>query len=269
MGRNKIDRTGEKGYNNFGSEMISINFYMKFNDKRKRNDSYIDVYFPEYDWTFKGATYPSFKKGNIKCPYERRYYGIGYLGEGEYKPTENRKPTRVYDSWHSMLQRCYDGKFQEKYPTYKDCKVCDEWLNFQNFAQWYEENFYEIKSQQMSLDKDILIKHNKIYSPETCIYVPQTINTLFVKCDSKRGESAIGTYHYKNSKYQAHCSLINPKTGKSKFKHLGYYNTELEAFEVYKYYKEKNIKIVADYFKNLIPQKLYQALYNYEVEIDD
>ena len=121
----------------------------------------------------------------------------------------------------------------------------------------------------MELDKDILVKGNKIYSPETCIYMPQTINTLFVKKDRNRGKLAIGTTRRKNGKYMAQCNLINPETGKSKLKNLGYYNTELEAFKVYKYYKEKNIKEVADYFKKEIPSELYNAMYRYEVEITD
>ena len=120
----------------------------------------------------------------------------------------------------------------------------------------------------MCLDKDILVKHNKIYSSETCVYVPETINTLFVKRQNDRGESIIGTTP-KNGKYEAQCWLINPETGKSKKKHLGCYDTQEKAFEVYKYYKEKNIKVVADYYKKLIPQKLYNALYSYEVEITD
>ena len=66
-----------------------------------------------------------------------------------------------------------------------------------------------------------------------------------------------------------YCSLINPKTGKSKQEHLGYYDTELEAFEVYKHYKEKNIKEVADYYFGRIPTELYECMYSYEVEIDD
>ena len=95
---NKIDRTGERRINNFGSEMI-IKEYRKWDD--------IDVYFSEYDWTAKNIGYGNFKKGNISCPYEKRVYGIGCLGEGEYKTRENGKHTRVYDTWHSMLERCY------------------------------------------------------------------------------------------------------------------------------------------------------------------
>ena len=183
--------------------------------------------------------------------------------------SKNGKFTRVYTTWHNMMVRCYDKKFHEKRSTYKNCKVSDEWLNFQNFAKWFNDNYYEVEGEKMCLDKDILIKHNKVYSPETCVFVPQAINLLFVKCDRNRGKSVIGTHYDKNGKYQVNCHLINPGTSKSKGEYLGIYETQEKAFEIYKYYKEKNIKEVADYFKEQIPQKLYDALYNYEVEIDD
>lgn len=254
----KINRIGERNINTFGSEMVIIDY---------RNANNIDVYFPEYNWIYKNACHQSFKKGNIKCPYERSIYGIGYLGEGDYKVSKNLKHTRIYDTWHHMLQRCYDKKWHEKYPTYKDCSANEEWYNFQNFAEWDNDNFYIVEGQRMCLDKDILVKHNKIYSPDTCIYVPQTINKLFTKNDKNRGESVIGTSPLENGKYQVHCSLINPKTGKSKYEHLGCYETQEKAFKIYKYYKEKNIKIVADYFKKEIPERLYNGLYNYTVEL--
>ena len=259
MSRTIIDRTDEKNINNFGSEMVIVKY---------RGCMDIDVYFPEYDWTFKNATYRNFKNGQIKCPYERSVYDVGYLGEGEYKCKENGKDTKVYSTWHSMLQRCYDSKFHTKEPTYKDCVVCDEWLNFQNFAKWYEDNYYTVKGQRMCLDKDILIKGNKIYSPNTCIFVPHTINMLFIKRQNNRGESVIGTTPFKG-KYVVQCNIIDPETGKSNGEYLGRYDTQKKGFEVYKYYKEKNIKEVADYFKGKVPERLYDGLYNYIVEITD
>ena len=265
----KVDRIGERGYNNFGSEMVIVDSYMRFNDKHKRNYTYIDVYFPEYDWIFKGAEYGAFKKGQIRCPYDRTVYGVGCLGEGDYKTRENGKNTRVYSTWVDMLRRCYDEELHKKEPTYIGCEASNGFHNFQNFGEWDEDNYYIVEGQRMHLDKDILVKHNKIYSPDTCIYVPQTINNLFVKSDKSRGKSAIGTYHLENGKYRVLCCLINPKTGKSKQEHLGYYDTELEAFKIYKYYKEKNIKEVADSFKKEIPSELYNAMYRYEVEITD
>ena len=143
----KIDRTGEERLNSFGSKMVI---------KEYRSAKDIDVYFPEYDWTFKHAIYQTFKNGKIKCPYEPRYYGVGYLGEGKYKMFENGKLTDKYNIWYGMLKRCYDPKYQEKYPTYKDCKVEDYLLNLQHMAEWINKNYYEEQGERMNLDKDIL-----------------------------------------------------------------------------------------------------------------
>ena len=66
----KIDRIGEEKINSFGSKMIIRGY---------RNNRDIDVYFPEYNWTFKHAEYKTFKNGNIKCPYEPRVFGMGYI----------------------------------------------------------------------------------------------------------------------------------------------------------------------------------------------
>lgn len=257
----KIDRTGERNINNFGSEMIIT---------RYKTNKDIDVYFPEYDWTFKNTRYDNFKNGTISCLYEPTTYGIGYIGEGKYKiHDENGKMTKCYSTWHSMLQRCYDEKYHENHPTYIGCKVNEEFHNFQNFGYWDDENYYQIENEIMNLDKDILIKHNKIYSPETCIYVPQTINKLFVKNNKLRGNSPIGTSSSKNGKYMTYCNILDPETGKSKNKKLGTYETPEEAFKVYKEFKESYIKQVADEYKDKIPKKLYDAMYKYEVEITD
>ena len=260
MSRKTINRIGEENYNNFGSKIII---------KEYRNSLDIDVYFPEYNWIAKNVRYDHFKEGTLKCPYEPRLYGHGYIGEGKYKGSENRKRTRVYNTWSNMLQRCYDPKYQEKHITYKGCNASEEFHNFQNFGEWDSENYYKIEGERMCLDKDILVKRNKVYSPDTCIYVPKTINLLFTKCDKLRGKSVIGTTFRKNGKYKTWCNIFNPKTGKSKREYLGVYATEVEAFEVYKCYKERNIKEVADYFKKEIPSELYDAMYNYEVEITD
>ena len=257
----RVDRTGEENINNFGSKII-IKEYRRAVD--------IDVYFPEYNWTAKHREYKEFKKGSIVCPYERRYYGVGYLGEGKYKVRENGKLTKCYKVWHSMLQRCYDEKRHEKFPTYKDCKVCNKWLCFQNFAEWYYENYYEVENEKMCLDKDILNKGNKIYSPDNCIFVLEKINLLFVKCDKSRGEYPIGvSYHKRDDKFITRCSIYDYKENKKKQIYLGYYDNPQKAFEVYKQFKENYIKKVADYYKYQIPKKLYNILYNYEVEIDD
>ena len=256
-----IDRTGEERLNNFGSRMGIVGY---------RNAHDIDVYFPQYNWTTKNVEYKNFKKGKIKCPYERRVYGIGYLGEGKYNAYENGKATKCYDTWRSMMQRCYDPKLHEKFPTYINCEVCEEWHNYTNFGKWFNENYYEVVGEKMGLDKDILNKGNKIYSPENCLFVSNNINVLFVKHDKLRGDCPIGVhYNKRDKKFVAQCNIYDYEENKSKIKYLGYYNTPEQAFKVYKEYKEKYIKEVADYYKDLIPVKLYDALYKYEVEITD
>ena len=252
--KNKTDRTGEEKLNTFGSRMIIIAY-------RRCDD--IDVYFPEYNWICKNIQYTSFKNGYIKCPYEKRHYNIGYIGEGNYKEFKKGRHSKCYETWHRMLQRCYSEKYQEKQPTYKGCTVCEEWLCFQNFAKWFYENYYDVEGQRMNLDKDILIKGNKIYSPKTCIFLPQRINNLFTKRQNDRGNMPIGVRHYGN-KYQARCN-----DGTDKIITLNSCNTLEEAFQDYKNYKEELIKQVADEYKDKIPEKLYNAMYNYKVEIDD
>ena len=255
----KIDRTGEEGYNNLGSKMII---------KEYRSAKDIDVYFPKYNWTFKHATYQSFKNREIKCPYEPRIYGVGYISEGKYKVSENGKITKEYDIYHDMLRRCYDFKLQERRSTYKGCQVEEYLLNFQNMGKWIEDNYYEIPGETMHLDKDILCKGNKIYSRDTCIFVPERINALFSKSDKSRGKNPIGVSPTSSGNYQAYCN-----NGYNKKIYLGTYSTKEEGFRVYKQYKEKVIKETIDSYEGKIPEPFYSrlktAMYNYKVEIDD
>ena len=255
----KIDRTGEINYNKFRSKMIIIEY-------RKALD--MDVYFPEYDWIFKHAEYKNFKNRKIKCPYEPKIYGKGYLGEGKYKTKENGKNTDEYKIWYEMLRRCYDPKCHKEHPTYKGCAVEEYLLNFQHMGEWINENYYEIPGERMCLDKDILYKGNKVYSRDTCIFVPQRINTLFIKCNKNRGENPIGVSDLPSGNYRVFCS-----DGYGKQIDLGTYSTKEEAFQVYKNYKEKVIKEVIDSYEGVIPEphysRLREAMYNYEVEMDD
>ena len=255
----KNNRIGEERLNNFGSKMVISEY---------RNNSNIDIYFPEYNWIAKHVQYKHFKNGNIKCPYERRTCGVGYLGEGKYKTRKNEKNTDEYEIWHSMIKRCYDSKYQEKYPTYKGCRVEEYLLNFQHMGKWIEDNYYEVPGERMCLDKDILHKGNKIYSRETCIFVPNRINNLFTKRDNDRGDCPIGVTPNSAGNYEASC---RNRYGKSIC--LGTYSTKEEAFQAYKKYKEKLIKEVIDEYEGIIPEphysRLKEAMYNYKVEIDD
>lgn len=197
-------------------------------------------------------------------PYTPSVYGIGYHGEGEYIPSVKGEHSQASRMWKGMLNRCYNKKYTDKKQSYIGCLVCEEWHNFQNFAKWHEENYYEIEGQEMHLDKDILVKNNKIYSPETCVFVPECINSLFTKRQSCRGELPIGVHFCKKRhKYIAQCGVDGKRV------YLGGFDSPQEAFNTYKDFKEKEIKRVAGLYKDRIPTELYEALCNYNVEITD
>ena len=198
--------------------------------------------------------------GCPKCKAEKNktlIYGVG-INDLIYS-----KHSPVYEAWFAMLRRCYDTQGHKKQTkTYENCSVCSNWLKLSNFSNW----FYSPNSgykHGYHLDKDILVKGNKIYSPETCCFVPSQINSLFTKRAADRGLYPIGVRKVKSGRYWAR--LGERRLG------LGVFDTPEEAFNAYKIAKEQHIKELADkYFKEgKITQRVYDALMKYEVEITD
>ena len=225
-----------------------------------KNGRNVKIVFDDYGIE-KVTRWDNCLSGHIKNPMFPTHFGVGYIGIGNYKPKDHKD---AYKKWECMIARCYDKRENKKnYNTYKDCIVCDEWHNFQNFAEWYYNNKKDDNSIIWDLDKDILAKGNKVYSPEYCALIPHELNNVMTKRDAKRGQCFIGVCLTKNGKYQ---SQVN-QDGKQKY--LGVYDTEEEAFLVYKYEKEKIIKETANKYRNFIDDNVYNALIKYEVDIDD
>lgn len=114
-------------------------------------------------------------KGTVKDAFSKTVYGVGYFGDGPFKSWKNGKHTKAYTAWHGMIKRCYDPQTQDRQPTYIGCTVCDDWLNFQNFADWFQKNSDE-KLLSSELDKDIKIDGNRQYSPDACSIVTRKDN---------------------------------------------------------------------------------------------
>ena len=201
------------------------------------------------------------KNGAVKNPYYPTLFGCGYNGVGEYGHSD-----RAYTVWKGVIGRSFNSDFKESFPHYKDVTVCEEWLNFQNFATWfYEQGFHnwkDMKGRSYQLDKDVLVKGNKVYSPETCCFVPSEINLLLTSSRATRGAFPIGVQQYQGEKFTANVS----KCGKTTF--LGYFDTIEGAFQAYKKAKEAYIKEVAERWKGKIDDKVYEALMNWEIGID-
>lgn len=243
------NRLGERFITNEGYWLTIINY-------RKAIDCDI-----EFD---NGIIVTNIRYGNIRRGHVRNLmhpctYGVGFHSIGKYS---QKSHPNIHDKWNKILCRGYSAKYHSKQPSYINCSVDKRWHNFQVFAEWYEMNFNSEIMQKWCLDKDILIKGNKIYSSETCCFVPHEINNLFVKKDANRGKYPIGVNKH-GSGYQAHCNINNKRIA------LGTFSTPEEAFQAYKIAKEKEIKRIADKWRGQITEPCYEAMYAYQVEITD
>lgn len=250
--KNRGKNVGETNINSQGETMTIIEY---------NNNVNIVVKFSETGST-KTCRYDSFKSGQVKDDYFKDIYGVACIGNA-VTVDENKKKKKSYETWFNMIIRCYDHGNPRKNSTYSDCTVCDEWLCFENFEKWFNENYYEVPNERMQLDKDIIKKDNQVYCPEFCVFTPSRINILVMRKKSDRGEYPIGvTKPQIRKKYKA----VTNNCGK----HVAsYHDTPEEAFYAYKERKEALIKQIADAYKNVIPKRLYDALYAYEVEITD
>lgn len=168
----------------------------------------------------------------------------------------------LYRQYNNMFNRCYNAHVQEIKPWYKDCTMCKEWLEDKNsFYEWVKDGqFYELEGEKtVELDHDIIHKGNKVYSPETCVFAPQRINSLFGGSRGKKENNLpTGITLTKNGLYKMTFG-----------KYTKIYDTVEEAFEEYKRVKEAKIIMTALEYKGKIPTRLFEAMMNWKVEITD
>lgn len=203
-------------------------------------------------WTRKDAI----KKGMVKNPFYPDVQGVGYLGVGKYVTTKNYKVTEEYKRWVSMMQRGYNEDFKIKNPTYKDCTVCEEWHNFQVFAEWYTNQ--KGYGKGFDLDKDILIEGNKHYSPETCCLVPVQINRAFTEHSYKSSGLPKGVRKNISGNY----SVTVCAEGKQEY--VGTFKTIEEATKAYSKAKSARCKELALRYKEDLGTRVFLALMSRE-----
>lgn len=242
--------TGDEHFNKFGVSATIIDRLPKSKVKvRFKNTGYVSTIYLS-----------NLLKGEFGDPTE---FKEGFV----FDTFPNHLKDYSYTLWKSMISRCYCERQLKSRPNYRDVEVCEEWRLFSNFKSWFDTNYIE----GYHLDKDLLDKGSKIYSPTTCVFVPQVINSLTVNSKAIRGELPVGV--------TACDSLINPyrtevrytEDGKRCRKYLGCFSTPESAFYRYKSVKEgimKN-KAVAYHNKGLISDKVLNAILAYEVSIDD
>lgn len=226
---------GEIRENTKGTKMIII---------AERNGQDIDVEFLDgHHYIKEHTTYVNFKRGEIKNPFDATVNNFGYTGAGKHPASENgNKLTQLYLKWKNIINRCTDDL--EMHANYKDCIVCEEWKNFQNFAEWYENHYYDIGQERLHVDKDIKYHGNKVYSPYHCILVPQSVNEVF-KENFGRSKKVDADLPY---------TIKRCTTGYSvsyRSKSLGVYKTVDEAINIYLKAKQNWVIEVIDKYVNI------------------
>lgn len=207
-----------------------------------RSYQYIDVKF-DNGYIAKDVQYMSFRNLQIRNLLKPSVHGIGYLG-GKLRGKKS------YQCWHAMIQRCYDPKRLSVRPDYLGCSVDERWHNYQNFKIFYDKNFKE----GYQLDKDLIVIGNKVYSEETCSFIPREINIMFSKKELRGTAKESGV-----SKFNARIT-INGKRYR-----LGIFKTEQEASLVFKSAKEDKFKKIATKYKDVIDSRVYDNLMNYSL----
>ena len=190
---------------------------VKYNNKRN-----VEIQFVTTGYR-KVAEMKEVKTGSIKDPYSPSVYEVGIVGN-KYPSRVNGVLTKEYVLWHSMLVRCYSDKSKKKHPTYEGCEVSDNFKSYEYFYEWCHKQI-GFGVEGFELDKDLLIKGNKVYSENVCVFLPQEINSLLVKSTASRGEYLIGVCWHKRDK--VFMATVSKNKGKQEW--LGSFNTEIEA----------------------------------------
>lgn len=234
--------------NNFG--------YIEIIEVRGCND--IDVMFIATK-TLSNTRADKVRNGGLRDKFAPTLYNKGIIGEGI--TSIRGKVVGAYTAWGNMLTRCYNPKYHKSFPTYTNCSVSPEWLLYTGFVKWYSENYV----YGWHLDKDIL-GDGMLYSPETCVYLPQDLNQILTLNKSARGSSPVGvTYQKSSNKFHAQINLLAGSHS------LGLWATEEEeAFSAYKESKESFLKERANYHKSMgnINEAVYTKLMEFEVSKD-
>lgn len=186
-------------------------------------------------------------KGKSNQSAKRLIYGCAFCDS-----QNTIRGVYCYKVWRGVLDRCFDVKFQEKEPSYKGCSVCNEWLLYSNFEKWFNQHYVE----GFEIDKDLLSnKNKKLYSPETCVFLPREINRFLCKTTNKKDQLPLGVY-------VSGGSII----AKHRKRYLGAFQTIEEANTAYLKAKKEYVIELANKWKDKIESRAYDALINLDVD---
>lgn len=213
------------------------------------------------------VTAGSVRNGTVKDYLKPEVWGVGYNSLGRLRGISgNHKLKRARNLWNKMLERCYSEVKLLANPTYRGCSVCVEWHDFANYWEWYDRVCDTEVKNTFHVDKDLVFKGNKVYSPTTCYLVPRLINNLLPSLQSTKETSLpVGVhYHKSHGSYQAYCNNF-----KQERVSLGFHNTPEGAYRAYKKFKKGVLVECANHYKEYIHKDLYDTLTNYEFNYEE
>lgn len=179
--------------------------------------------------------------------------GVG-INNHRYQAFFNGKMVKEYNLWAAMLARCYSSKVHAKHTTYTGCSVSDNFKYYDYFYEWCQSQI-GFNFDGWHLDKDIIIRGNRVYSEDVCVFVPSQINSFFSDCRSVRGDHPTGVnFHKASGKFTARCTV------NGKRKNLGLFSTPQAAYDVYKPFKEALCKETANKWRDQIDSRVYNAM---------
>lgn len=256
----KLDRRNLDSKIKYEGKVFSSKSYGEFRVIEYINNTKILIEFTETCYR-KFSRIKEVTSGAVKDPYRPRICGVGYVGEGVYPMTYYRKGkkyhTPAYEVWSSKIKNCYGNTKMSH--VYQDVTFCQEWLCFQVFAKWFYEQV-RIYGKGGFVDKDLLFLGNKIYSPETCVYIPPAVNSLFTGASGN-----INGVHFDNTKKKWVAQIQNGllcSNGKKRQTYLGMYVDKSLADTAYYEAKLAHVKSVALKYQEKLPEALFYKLYH-------
>lgn len=190
----------------------------------------------------------------------RKVYGVG-INDADYavrprRPDGKRAWCPYYLAWRNVLARAYCPAFHARNPTYIGVTVCEEWHSFMAFRAWMETQDWEGKA----LDKDIIAPGNRVYSPNTCVFVSPELNNLLIDSAASRGEWPIGVNFDKhNGKFKARINISGCN------KALGYFTCPHEAHMAW---RKAKVRLIRDAARAQDDPRVYAGLMRHAARIE-
>lgn len=166
-----------------------------------------------------------------------------------------------YSYYYGMMTRATDDKYKNRFPTYKNVSVVGNLSDYNYFVEWSRKQV-GFGNLGWVLDKDILIPHNKIYSEETCVFVPNIVNSFyaFIKTTNTNEHPYGVSWCGSEGKFKAYCAQLNGKN-----KTLGRFNNPEDAGQAYREFKNNLAKKLAKEYNGLVDERVTKALNNFDV----